>query len=162
MEDKLKNSLQWIVGILKNHNVPFQITGGFAAKIYGSNRHVNDIDIDIPENNFNEITKDIEPYIVFGPGRYKDKRWDLQLITLDYFGQEIDIGGANETNIYDDAAQRWKHCPSNLETAQIHRVLDLELPVMDPNDLAQYKKLLEGDHQAEDIKAVEEFIANCS
>jgi hypothetical protein len=41
------NALRWIIGILDRHNIQYQITGGFAAKLYGSSREVNDIDIDI-------------------------------------------------------------------------------------------------------------------
>lgn len=37
-----KRALLWIVKILKSHHVPFLISGGFVAKIYGSDRPLFD------------------------------------------------------------------------------------------------------------------------
>ena len=90
-----KQALEWIVGILRKHQVPFQISGGCAAKIYGSPRELNDIDIDMPENCFEKILVDVKPFIIYGPAQYKDQKWDLYLMTLNYAGQEIDIGSGN-------------------------------------------------------------------
>lgn len=51
-QEKTINALKWIIKILNSKNIPYQISGGFAAKMYGSIRPLNDIDIDIPEDNF--------------------------------------------------------------------------------------------------------------
>src|SRR3989338_11339919 len=40
-----QEALIWIIGVLKRHSIPFRISGGFAAKIYGSTRELADIDI---------------------------------------------------------------------------------------------------------------------
>src|SRR5690348_12670369 len=47
-----KSALHWIVNILKKLNINFQIAGGLAANIYGADRPLHDIDIDIPEEYF--------------------------------------------------------------------------------------------------------------
>ncbi|MFZ3016050.1 MAG: hypothetical protein WA101_03610, partial [Minisyncoccia bacterium] len=65
----------WIVNILNNKNIPFQISGGFAAKIYGSPRELNDIDIDIPDENFPDIYDGVKQYAIYGPEHYKDAKW---------------------------------------------------------------------------------------
>ncbi|MBU0625581.1 hypothetical protein KKF05_04525 [Patescibacteria group bacterium] len=74
----------WIVGILKKYGVSFVITGGLAAKSYGSTRPINDIDIDIHDQDFDLILPDVKPYVTFGPARYLDERWDLLLMNLKY------------------------------------------------------------------------------
>lgn len=50
--NKVKEALSWITNLLQKYNIPFQIAGGLAAQAYGSNRKLHDIDIDIPEIDF--------------------------------------------------------------------------------------------------------------
>lgn len=97
--------------------------------------------------------------MTFGPDHYVDEKWDLQLTTLNYKGQEIDIGGAFDTKIFDDLNKTWVHCPADFETAQNHRVFGIQVPVVAPRDLIEYKKLLIGEHQKQDIAAVQQFIS---
>ena len=94
LEEKTKKALSWIIEILNRHKIDYQIAGGFAAKVYGSTRILNDIDIDISEKYFPVILTEINPYIIYGPSRFIDGKWDLELVTLNYNGQEIDISGA--------------------------------------------------------------------
>jgi len=158
MEAKLELALKWIVSILNKHQVPFQIAGGFSAHLYGGARPVNDIDIDIPNENFKDILSEIKEFITFGPARYRDEKWDLDLITLDYQGQMIDISGAFGAKLYNETTKSWQPYPCKFETAQHIKVYDLELPVMHPEDLIAYKSLLNGAHQQEDILALENYI----
>ncbi len=162
MESKLEKALKWIVNILKKHNVPFQIAGGFAAHIYGAKRSVNDIDLDIPEEKFKTILPDIEKYITFGPDRLKDEKWDLDLIVLNYEGQMIDISGAYKTKIYNEKNKTWESYPAQFETAQIKTIFEIEVYVMNPKDLMEYKKILNGEHQKIDIEAVKNYLVDFS
>src|SRR3990167_1552031 len=84
MNKPLQDALKWIIGVLEDNKITYQITGGFAAHIYGSTREVNDIDIDISEGSFQIILEDVRSKIVYGPCRYQDAKWDLQLMTLNY------------------------------------------------------------------------------
>lgn len=60
MSTKLENGLRWVVSILKKQRIPFQISGGLAAHIYGSKRPLNDIDLDVPEDKMAVLLTDIE------------------------------------------------------------------------------------------------------
>lgn len=48
---------QWIVGLLRDRNIPFLICGGLAAKGYGSERDRNDIDLFVPGEHFSSVVK---------------------------------------------------------------------------------------------------------
>lgn len=48
-------AFKWIVGLLNKYQILFQITGGFAANLYGSKRELNDIDIDVPSARIKDL-----------------------------------------------------------------------------------------------------------
>ena len=160
LEEKTVAALKWIIGILNSHSIPYQISGGFAAKLYGSKRKLNDIDIDIPEKSFETILDEVRDYIVDGPRQYVDGKWDLYLMTLDYKGQEIDISGAYEAKISNKERTTWISLPINLSNVVKIDVSGIEVAVMPPEQMIAYKSELDGEHQLEDIEAMQNYIAD--
>lgn len=148
-----KLALEWITGILRKYQVPFQISGGCAAKIYGSPRELNDIDIDIPEDCFGKILADVKPFVIYGPAQYKDQKWDLYLMTLNYAGQEIDIG-SGDVKISTKDHKEWTSFDTDFSKAVKKEFLGLEVSVIPKEDLIAYKKLLDGGHQQVDIQSI--------
>lgn len=153
-ENKIRNTSVWIIDILNSKKVPFRISGGLAAKIYGSPRPLNDIDIDIPEENFIDIYEDVKSYIIYGPDQYVDKKWDCYLMTLNYFGQEIDICGAGKTKITTKDNKTWASLGSDLNNVNYQEYLGVMVPVMPKQKLIDYKRQLDGDHQIIDINSI--------
>lgn len=147
-----KEALIWI---LKKHKIPFQISGGLAAIVYGANRPLADIDIDIPDDQFNHIINDVKPYIVFGPARFKSDKWDLMLMTLNYQGQEIDLSGADSTNIFNEQTGEWIKLTEDLTVAPVKKVFNLDLPVIPIKSLIFYKKILAREVDLIDINQIE-------
>ena len=140
-----KSALIWVVEILNKRQIPFQVTGGFAAKIYGSKRKLADIDIDIPENRFNELLNDVHSYIKFGPSQYKDSDWDLKLLTLNYKNQDIDLCGAYKVKIYNKLSKKWVILKSNFKKSIVKTMYGISIPVIPKNELISYKnKVLRG------------------
>ncbi|MFA6586231.1 MAG: phosphotransferase [Candidatus Paceibacterota bacterium] len=156
--DKTKNALKWIIGILNKHKIEYQISGGLAGRMFGSNRELHDIDIDISERYFSIILPEIKEYIIYGPDRYKDAKWDVELITLNYFGQEIDISGVDTILISNKERSKWIHYPSHLDKTLNMKIDGLEVEIINLKDFIEYKKELDGEHQLEDIKAAEKYL----
>lgn len=151
---KLQKALRWIIGILDRHDIPYQLTGGLGAHVYGATRSINDIDLDIPEERFEEILNEVGPYIVFGPAQYKDKVWDLKLMTLNYEGQEIDIGGAYDVKIMDEKTGERHKYKADLTAGNLIDVFGVKVRVAPKEDLVRYKSWLAipGDHQERDVR----------
>lgn len=150
-------ALHWIVSILNKHNIDYIISGGFSAKLYGSKRELHDIDINIFENKFDELLPEISQYIIYGPSRYQDGKWNMNLITLNYENQEIYIGDLSDAYISNKERTQWIKLTNNL--APLHMVIDgMTVNIINPNDLISYKEQLDGDHQIEDIEAVKNYI----
>lgn len=151
----MNTALIWISDILKKHQIPFQITGGLAAIAYGASRPLADIDIDIPDDQFDRIIVDVRSYIIFGPERFKNDKWDLMLMTLNYQGQEIDLSGADSVRIFNEKTDEWILLNENLLTAPRKSVFDLDLPIIPLKNLIYYKKILAREVDLIDIKQIE-------
>jgi hypothetical protein len=141
--------------MLERRGIPYQVTGGVAAKLYGSQRDVNDIDLELPNERLAELVPDTAPYIVQGPERLKDGWWDVDILVLEYKGQLLDVCGLDDVRIFDTQAGRgWVEAPSDLSRAELHVICGKKVPVVARAMLADYKKLLFGDHQRQDVEAV--------
>ena len=155
--NKAKIALFWITDILKKHQVPFQITGGLAAIAYGANRSLADIDIDIPDNQFDLIKNDVGPYIIYGPARFKNDMWDLVLMTLNYQDQEIDLSGADSTHIFNEKTKEWVKLNEDFTVVNRKKVFDLDLPVIPIKSLIYYKKILAREVDLIDIEQMKNY-----
>lgn len=131
-----------MVSILRKQKIPFRISGGLAAKVYGSKRRLADIDIDIPEKYFKNLITDVKGYVKFGPAKYLDKNWSLLLMTLKYRGQEIDICGAYRAKIFDNSEKRWIRLRTNFKSSCVKNVFGVLVPVISRKDLISYKNRL--------------------
>src|SRR4029450_8640642 len=89
--ERVTNALRWLLPLLEMHGNRYHITGGFAAHLYGARRPVNDIDIALPRAVIDKLAPIVSDSIIFGPCRYQDSTWDIDLMTLKHQGQEIDL-----------------------------------------------------------------------
>jgi len=150
-----KKAFLWIIKILRKDKVPFQVTGGFAAEIYGSRRKLFDIDIDIPGSRIRKILPDVKDYLIFGPKEYKDKDFDVYMITLKYNGQRIDICDCYKQKIFDRKKKRWITEKIVLSHYEKKRIFDAIVPVITKKELIKYKEELMRKTDIEDIKEIE-------
>ncbi len=151
-------ALKMIFSVLGKHAIPFRITGGFAARLYGSTRELADIDIGVPEACFKKIVPNIKNYIIFGPARYQDENWDLYMMTLNYKGQEIDICAVETEKIFDQETKEWKNIPADLVDLPTKKIYGIKIPVMRLEDLMQYKSKLQREVDIEDVRQITKYV----
>jgi hypothetical protein len=151
--------LKWITQLLAKHNITYQITGGLAAKVYGSERPLADIDLDLPNEAITKILPDIENHLVYGPSRYQDLEWDILLATLNYHGQLIDLSGADDGLLFDKQNEKWVTC--EVDFKKINRCLmdGIQVPVIAKNELIKYKSSLRREVDLLDISAIYASVA---
>lgn len=155
-QKNVKDAFLWILGILRKYKIPFQITGGFAANIYGSDRPLADIDIDIPDGKIFEIQNDVKEFIIYGPKRYKDEEFDLLLMTLDYRGQEIDICGLDSQKLFNKKTRQWEFEKIDLSRAKKKKVYNKLVSVIELKELICYKKKIAREVDIYDVKLLTE------
>jgi hypothetical protein len=162
VEEKTKKALHWIVKILDKHKVPYRIGGGFAAHVYGSTRPIKDIDVTFPGKYFPIIIPEVSEHITHDFKHYSDKKWDCDGLTLNYDGQEIDMTDIDTLRMSNKEQTEWFQTKNKFRNFNpIPTDIDsIKVLLIDPRDLAAYKKHLDGNHQLVDIEAVEKYITS--
>lgn len=154
MRKNTEKAFKWIVGLLQENKIPFQLSGGFAARLYGSDRPLYDIDIEAPDRYFDKLHPLVKDYVIYGPQRYIDDTFDLLLMTLKYEGQEIDISGCETDKLYNRDTKQWESCGTKINDVVEKEVYDLKVPVIKWQDLVAYKKKIRRPTDLEDVEAI--------
>jgi hypothetical protein len=125
------------------------LAGGFAANLYGSKRKLADIDIDISDNDFLKLLPNFRKYLIYGPSRYIDESWDLNLMTLKYKQQVIDIAG--QAKIFNKQTNEWELLKSDFSKTNKMLVFGVEISVINKKELIAYKSKLLREVDIEDV-----------
>ncbi|HOW60565.1 MAG TPA: hypothetical protein P5548_01415 [Candidatus Moranbacteria bacterium] len=157
MKKKTKEAFDWIIKIFRDNNIPFQLSGGLAAKIYGSPKDLWDIDFDIPDSCFSKVRNLVSKYVIFGPKKTTAEGFDCMLLRLNYHGQQIDVSG-NCIKIFDKVKKKWVKDNTDFERSAKKRVFDRIVPVICPEDLLKYKSKLSRKADSIDIKALKKYL----
>ena len=157
MEEKTIKALKWVVNILEDMKIPFQIGGGFAAIMYGVNRPLADIDIILPTDDLPRLRERVMEYITYDLKRYKDEKWDVVGMTIGYEGQEIDLAGAQGKKIFDEKTNVWVNLENDFSKNEYRKVAGIKIPIVSREYLVFYKKILLRDVDLEDLRGMKEI-----
>lgn len=147
---------QWIVGLLRERSIPFLICGGLAAKGYGSERELNDIDLFVPGEHFASVVQAGQQFVSKAAAHRQEEGWDLTYVQFKYEGIKVEVGNADGSQIFDASHETW--VPLNIDFSRYVTVhlLGLELPLMLKDDLVRYKSTLARPVDIEDICAIQD------
>jgi hypothetical protein len=157
----IQDALDWIIPMLIEEGIPFHITGGFAAHLYGAQREINDIDIDLPTEDIERLMSRISQFIDYPAQRHRDSTWDLFVCTLDYQGQLIDLSGAEDAYVSNKSTGSWDPLVINFNDVVNIEAFGHQLPIQNPRDLMSYKSKIKYDEakHLSDIQAIERYLA---
>lgn len=147
----LERTLRWIVGLLQARDIPFHITGGYAAHLYGATRAVNDIDIDLPREALERLAPELLPWREFGPAPYSDATFQLYLMTINYHEQVIDLTAMEGALVHNKNSGGWDLMSMHPHDAILFKVGDLLVPVQHPSELIEYKEKILFDEAKHDV-----------
>ncbi len=129
-----------LVDQLELHGVIYQITGGLAGNIHGSDWPLHDIDLDVGMVDMPLVAELFAPMVTFPLGRYVDDEFDLQLLRLDIGGVGVDISQAEEG--YAVTPQGCRAMITDLDRRTKANFWGLELYVQPLEDVIAYKTTL--------------------
>jgi len=159
MEEKTMDALKWIATIFNDNNIPYRIGGGFATHLYGATRPVHDIDISVSGTYFPTIIPLVTDYITAGPKHYENEKWNCNTLSLEYYGQEIDLTDVDTLLMSNKAQTKWI---KNKDIYSKHPDVTMDIDgtkvsLMHPRVIIEYKQEMEGDHHTQDLKVLENY-----
>lgn len=154
MDKNAKAAFHWIARILRKNKVPFRISGGLAANSYGSERELVDIDIDVPDDALMKLMPLLKKFKFAGPNHYKDGEWDVNSISIDCNGQDVDLIGADSQKIFNKNTQAWEKLKVNFSQSSKKKVFGLVVPVISKKELIVYKSKIRRGVDLLDVKAL--------
>ncbi|MBD3897172.1 hypothetical protein IEI94_15040 [Halomonas sp. ML-15] len=146
---------EWVVGLLRQREIPFVICGGLAAQGYGAKRPLHDIDLFVPGEVFSSVVEAGQAYISKGAAHYREEGWDLTYVQFKYEGIKVEVGSADGAHIFDASRQAWVPLAIDVTRVEMRPVLGMDLPLMPKDDLIRYKRALSRPVDIEDIRAIE-------
>ncbi|MDX1646919.1 MAG: YdeI/OmpD-associated family protein [Longimicrobiales bacterium] len=133
-------ALHWIIGLLDEQQIPYQIVGGLAARAYGARRPLADIDIYVPdEGALDAIGSAAEGHLVATPRRHRDAHWDLTFLELRPHGWTVELAAASSARVWDRRVQTWRPAEIRFELGEERTAAGVDLLVMPRRQLVDYK-----------------------
>lgn len=155
-EERAANALRFIVPILRKYHFRWVITGGFAARAYGVDRNITDIDIDIDTSKdapeFKAFVEEVRPFMTQELEHYVDQNYDNYNFEVTFGGQVVDICPMAEMNVTDKIPGSYIHFYKDgfpeMETVPFH---GLDLPLLSKRLIVENKEMLvwqrDSDHR---------------
>ncbi|MFQ3789299.1 hypothetical protein [Halomonas sp. A29] len=147
---------KWILELLRDRGIPCLFCGGLAAKGYGSERDLNDIDLFVPGTYFPEVVQAGQEFISKPAAHYREEGWDLTYVQFKYEGVKVEVGNADGVRIFDVASQVWITLNIDFSRYETVGLLGQALPLMLREDLVRYKAALSRPVDIADIRAIRE------
>lgn len=133
--------------------ISYQITGGLAACIYGAERPLYDIDIEIDAKDMAAVRDGLRQYVAKDIHHFQDDNFDLFMMTLDIDGIPVDIS-QTEPILHRLTGGEWQRLDARLDNANLMDVGGLQLPVVAKADLLRYKSIVKRSTDIDDIRQI--------
>lgn len=147
-------AFDWVTGLLDAGGFPWVVVGGLAARAYGSPRALADVDLDVPAAALAYVAQRAPGRITFGPARFVDAEFDIELLTLQWGDQSIDLAAAEDIRLFDRRRGQWSTVPTDLGAVESRFVLGRSAPVMARSRLIAYKQIIDRSVDRFDVRAL--------
>jgi hypothetical protein len=155
LDDAHRNALEWIVERFEEAGVPHQLAGGAAARIYGAERPLRDLDFYVPDGALDDLVPHIEPYVTYGPEREHGDLWRLTYLKARYLSVLIEVADANTASYRDVDNGAWRPASIDFDASTVVHINGVEVSVMPKSQLITYKRSIDRPEDREDVRQME-------
>lgn len=151
-DEEAADALRWITRLVEGAGITFQAVGGLAARAYGADRPIVDLDFYVLGEDFEALLVAAGDACVWGPERYRDNTWDLTFARLRWGGVPIEVADATGAQYFDRIRNQWITQDIDFHRSETRTVLGTPIPVMPKAQLVAYKKGLARSVDLQDLK----------
>ena len=162
--ERALKALNFIVPILEKFKFRWVITGGFAAYVYGVDRPLTDIDVDVDTSAkdpaFQKFLEQVKPYTTQPLKHFVDGHYDNYNMELTVQGIVLDICPMAEMNVVDKQTGKaeWFYKDGFPETERVD-FKGVELPLLSKALLIKNKEqLLRDEFDQRDIDGLQKLV----
>ena len=148
-------ALRWIITLMEDNNIHYQVVGGLAAKTYGATRELVDIDLYVSGHDFHRACELASEFITWGPSLYKDEDWDIEFAKFCYLEQKVEIGKSEPAKRYDREIGAWVNENIDYDDFVIGEYLGVTFKTIPKNKLIAYKRKLNREVDILDIQQMQ-------
>ncbi|MEK7607638.1 MAG: hypothetical protein AAB484_01780 [Patescibacteria group bacterium] len=158
-EQKVLKALKLIIPALEKYDFKWVITGGFASHVYGVNRPITDIDIDIDTSkdspDFKNLIRDLKKYTTQPLEHFVDQNYDNYNFEITLDGIVIDICPMKEMCIYDKKTSKYTpFYQIGFPDSKVIGWKSLNLPLLSKELIIKNKEMLFWQRES-DLKDIE-------
>ena len=160
-ETKAHKALSFVIPLLEKHELQWEITGGFACYVYGVERPITDIDIDIlgSKNDaaFLAFMEEVAPYVTQPLEHFVDQNYDNYNFEMKVEGQLLDICPTQEMNIFNKEIGTYENFyKDGFPRPELQDFFGLKLPLMSKELVIKNKTMLvwQRDSDRRDIEGL--------
>lgn len=142
-----KAALSFIIPLLEKYNFRWVITGGFACYVYGVDRLLTDIDIDIETSKdsleFRSFYDDVKEYITQPLENFIDENYNNYNFEITYQNQIIDICPMDDLLIFNNETGTYdKFYKNGYPEIELTKFEGFTLPLLSKQAVIENKEML--------------------
>lgn len=155
MSPDLRAALRRLSELFADLDVPWQLVGGLAARAFGSDRPLVDIDVYVPDADLARVAEALGPDLTRAPDRHRDRHWDLTFLAADVHGWRVEVAGAESARLRERGSGRWRPADIDFGESERRSVEGVSVPVMPRDRLLEYKRALGREVDRIDVRDLE-------
>lgn len=152
-EQQALAALNTLIPVLKKYGFRWVITGGFACYVYGIQRELTDIDIDIETSGtdprFKEFVEELRPYITQELEHFVDENYDNYNFEITIGDQTVDICPMKELKIIHTETGTYEPFYQDFPQTEVGTFFGMELPLLSRELILKNKEMLARKREAD-------------
>jgi hypothetical protein len=159
-----KEVVEYVSRFLKKHGLSWLISGGFACYVYGVDRPITDIDIDIlagkDDKKFKAFLNDLKDDISSQLQHFRNEHYDNYCFEITYKGQVVDFCTSKDLKVFDPKIGRFELFYENsFPKPEVHLFEGLKIPLLPKALIIQNKEMiLRDEFDKRDIDGLKKLI----